>query len=502
VPRQAATVSILGKPFIRIPADRLPQRSVPYSLHMNRFYLRLIGAIALIGLSTPAAMDGQSSGKPAAPQQAPAGAAAAPDSAATQPQFYDEPHFTVAGVTDATTMGGHGSSPAIIRNAESMVRATAALTNPPSTKPPSIENSAATEASLRQAFQHRPDSFEANSELGKWLADEERPTEAIVYLERASGINPGDFENLHALSLAYFKLANYTYAKTQAGPLLSAAADDRQKAEVHRLLAEIDEKLGDPLEAVRELQRAAELNPSEANLFDWGTELLLHRAAEPAIEVFTKGNHLFPRSVRMLTALGASLYVLGSPDKAAQRLCAASDLNSEDPNPYLFMGKMQSTEAIPPEAITVALARFAKLHPENALANYYYAVSLWRARKSAAADASPPVQIESLLTKAVKLDPRLGEAYLQLGIVYAEQKKTDEAISVYVRAISASPELSEAHYRLAQAYRQSGEAEKAQAELQLYEKISKNANETDVQRGQTQQFVYQLQQAKPSSQPE
>jgi hypothetical protein len=47
-----------------------------------------------------------------------------------------------------------------------------------------------------------------------------------------------------------------------------------------------DEKLGDALEAVREYQRAAELNASEPNLFDWGAELLAHRAAEPAMQVF------------------------------------------------------------------------------------------------------------------------------------------------------------------------------------------------------------------------
>src|SRR2546430_13519862 len=45
----------------------------------------------------------------------------------------------------------------------------------------------------------------------------------------------------------------------------------------------------DPLEAVRQYQRAAELDASEPYLFDWGAELLLHHAPEPAIEVFSKG---------------------------------------------------------------------------------------------------------------------------------------------------------------------------------------------------------------------
>jgi tetratricopeptide (TPR) repeat protein len=469
---------------------------------MNRVYITLIGLVTLAVLSATTTMRGQCSGERAATQQSTAGPPASADSVATQPQFYDEPHFTVAGVTDTTTMGGHGSSPIIIRNTESLVRATAALTEESGSKPPSASNTARTEASLRQAVQQRPDSFEANSQLGKWLVDEERPAEGIAYLERAAGINPNDFENLYELALAYFKMANYASAKTEAGPLLNIAADNKEKGRAHHLLGQIDEKLGDPLEAVREFQRAAESNPTEPNLFDWGSELLLHRAAEPAIEVFTKGNRLFPQSVRMLTALGAAWYVQGTHEKAAQRLCQASDLNPEDPNPYLFMGKMQATEAMPAEAIAPRLERFAKLQPENALANYYYAVSLWKARKFVA-DAATLAQIESLLTRSVQLDPRQGEADLQLGIVYAEQKQTAKAISAYDRAITATPDLAEAHYRLAQAYRLTEQPAKAQAELQLYEKISKaNADETETQRRQTQQFVYQLQQTKSAVQPE
>ena len=61
-----------------------------------------------------------------------------------------------------------------------------------------------------------------------------------------------------------------------------------------------------PLAAVREYQRAVELDANEPNLFDWGAELLVHRAVEPAIEVFTKGNRLYPQSSRMLLGLAAA----------------------------------------------------------------------------------------------------------------------------------------------------------------------------------------------------
>jgi tetratricopeptide (TPR) repeat protein len=411
---------------------------------------------------------------------------------AAQPQFFDEPHFTVAGVTDTTNVGGHGSSNALFRNRESLIKETAALGEPSAGDRPAISYKAA-ETSLRQQIEHEPSSFDANYHLGKLLVEENKADEAISYLERASKLNPGDYENSYELALAYFDHADYGRARNEILSILGAQGGSSQgKGEPHHLLGEVCEKLGDPVEAAREFQRAAEFDASEPNLFDWGTELLLHRAAEPAVEVFTKGSRLFPGSVRMRTALGASWYELGSYEKAAQSLCEASDLDPNDATPYLFMGKMEATEVIQSVAVTEKLQRFVKLQPENALASYYYAVSLWKAR-AAADDAATRTQVKSLLMKSVQLDPKLGVGYLQLGIVCADEKDFVEAISAYQQAIAANPELEQAHYRLAQVYRQSGEPLKARDELQLYEKISKqNAEESGRERREVQQFVYEL----------
>ena len=68
---------------------------------------------------------------------------------------------------------------------------------------------------------------------------------------------------------------------------------------------------GKALEAAREYQRLAELEPTETHFFDWGTELLIHRAGDQAVEVFGSGNRLFPRSTRMLLGLAVALYSRG-----------------------------------------------------------------------------------------------------------------------------------------------------------------------------------------------
>ena len=194
----------------------------------------------------------------------------------------------------------------------------------------------------------------------------------------------------------------------------------------------------------------------------------------------------------MLTGMGAAWYAVGAYDQAVQSLCEASDLSPNEPDPYLFLGKIQAIENAQSPAIADRLDRFVRLHPENALANYYYAVSVWKRRKSSE-DTENFEKAKSALEKAVQLDPTLGVAYMQLGILDSEQKDFSGAIAAYQRAIEADPDSEDAHYRLAQAYRRAGETSKAQAELQQYKKISKQKEaENERQRHEVQQFVYQL----------
>jgi tetratricopeptide (TPR) repeat protein len=200
----------------------------------------------------------------------------------------------------------------------------------------------------------------------------------------------------------------------------------------------------------------------------------------------------------MLVGLGAAWFARGDVDQAVKRICAASDLNPGDSMPYLFLGKMQAAETTPPPDLVEKLHRFATLQPENAEANYYYAVGLWK-RRANPPDANVAAQVESLLNKAIRLDPKYSAAYLQLGIVDAEQRDSQRAIANYQRAIQAAPQMEEAHYRLAQAYRQIGEADKAKAELQIYDQMSKeSAENSERERHEIRQFVYTLRDPAPA----
>lgn len=408
------------------------------------------------------------------------------------PEFFDEPQFSVAGVTDTTNLGGHGSD-TIVRTRESIAKETVSLGKVPS--PPRA--GAESEKSLRDSVERNPRSFEANHLLGKVLDENGKARDAIPYLEWAGELKPGDYGNSYALALANAHAGNYEQARGRAEALVAHS----DTAELRHLLGDVQEKLGDSLDAVREYQRAAELDPREPYVFDWGSELLLHHAAEPALQVFTQGNRLFPNSARMLIGLGASLFSLGSYDQAVQRICEASDLNPSDSIPYMFLRKMQSVEVTPSEKIIEKLSRFLAQQPDNAEANYIYAVSLWN-QWADSRDRARIAQVESLLNQAIHLNPTFAAAHLQLGILHSAQREYRSAIFEFQQAIQADPKMEEAHYRLAQAYRQIGETAKAEAELQLCDQLAReSAQKLERERHEIRQFVYILRDPPPAQVP-
>jgi tetratricopeptide (TPR) repeat protein len=404
-------------------------------------------------------------------------------SASSAPQFFDQPQFTVAGVTDTTNLGGHGSD-TVVRARDSLAKDTLSLGE--SAHKVSVDT--VRERSLREAAQSNPSDFKANHELGRLLIATGRPREAIPFLERASSSDPANYENAYDRALANAECGNYTVAREQGNKLLA----DHDQADLHQLLGDVSEKLGDSLEAVRHYQRAAELDPTESHLFDWGSELLLHHAPEPARQVFAKGNHLFPTSARMLLGLGAAYFARGAYDDAILRISKASDLNANDPNPYRFLGEILQAQNTPSIELVEKLQQFVKLQPQNADANYYYALGLWKLGNTAHVTATT-MQVELLLTTAIRIDPKHGKAELLLGIVRADQGAFAEAIPEYRKALEADSQMQDAHYRLAQAYRQIGESDKANEELRIYGQLTKeSAQKQDRERREIKQFVYTL----------
>ncbi len=348
-------------------------------------------------------------------------------------EFSDEPSFTVAGVTDRSNLGLHGSD-TTARTSDSLARETARL------KAEDAEKPAHAGAAAIQKYQ------------------------SAIALE-----SKGDISGARDLTQKAL-----------------ASGDD---SEGHHLLGDLDEKLNDPLDSVREYERATHMYPSEQNYFDWGSELLLHKAAQPAVEVFTKGASLHPQSARMLAGLGAAQYAVRSYEDAARSLCKASDLKPIESAPYLFLGQMEKTVNAPLPCAEEKLARFAGQQPMSADANYFYAISLIKRQKDARSGADTRAA-QMLLEKAVQLDPKYGAAYVALGALAVQRGDFAQGIKDYQRAIAVTPQLSEAHYRLSLAYKRSGDDAAAKREMETYQSTEKaESAEADEQNRDLKQFL-------------
>jgi len=339
---------------------------------------------------------------------------------------------------------------------------------------------------FRKALELEPQSFLANHNLGEFFIQSEKIGDALPFLQQAQRIDPASYDNGYDLAQACFLTGRLNEARQTVQSLL----EKKNTAELHNLLGQIEEKDGKFIAAANEFQTAARTDPSEANLFDWGSELLLHRAYEPAIQAFTEAARRYPNSPRVMIGLGMALDWRGRYDEAVKALLTAADLDPYDARCYLYLSKAYDNSPTQAEGAIQRFRRYAELKPGDALAQYYYAMSLWKGKRTEDSGTGLSA-VESLLKKAIALDGALVDAQLQLGNLYAGQHQYAQSTPFHLRALELNPNLADAHYRLAQDYVHTGQKDRAQKEFDLYQKLrAEHLAEVDKERAEVQQFVY------------
>ena len=344
------------------------------------------------------------------------------------------------------------------------------------------------EKEFKKVVELEPGSFDANHNLGAFYLRTGRIAAAIPYLEKAQSRNPDAYDNGYDLALAYQETGRLPEARGQIQELLK----QKDTAELHNLLAEVEEKAGNYVAAVNQYELAAHMDPSESNLFDWGGELLLHQTTNPAIEVFSQGLKRYPNSPRLAVGLGLALYLRGSYDAAVKALLRGTDLDPSDPRAYYVLSKAYDRAPGQADDVVERFRRFAELRPGDAQAIFYYALSLWKGKRPETSQAYLD-QVESLLKKALALNPSFPEAHLQLANLYSQRRQFAEAVPEYQQALRLSPNIPDAHFRLGQAYVHLGKKDLAQKEFQLHQQFyAQHLAEVDKRRSEIRQFVYSM----------
>jgi tetratricopeptide (TPR) repeat protein len=311
-----------------------------------------------------------------------------------------------------------------------------------------------------------PKNFDLQHNCGEFFVSLGKIGEALAPLKAAQLLKPDDYSNGYDLSLAEMMSGRLTEAEAQVQSLLAL----KDNAELHSLLAEVYEKQSRFLPAAKEYQRAAQMEPTESSIFDWGAELLRHKNLQEAAQVFESGVTLYPQSWRLSTGLGLARHMLGNDQGAVAPLIHAVDIAAADPRSYYFLSMLGRVPAIQAVQVTSRFERYAADNPKSAQAQLYYAINLWQADETSS-EVKHGDKVEALLKRAVALDPSLAQAYMQLGILYARREDNPRAAAEFVRAIKLDPHLAVAHYRLAQTLNRLGQRKQAAQEMETFRKL-------------------------------
>ena len=160
-----------------------------------------------------------------------------------------------------------------------------------------------------------------------------------------------------------------------------------------------------------------------------------------------------------------------------------------DPAPYLL--PRQNRKDVP---ITAPVQRgeswldSCQEQPENAFANFYYAISIWK-REKRSEDPAGRKHAETLLEKAVAIDPNLDEGYLQLGMLHSARGDFEQAIRDYKKASRCKPAAGRSPSRAGHDVPADRRKAKAQEEFETFKKIEKaEAAERERERRELRQF--------------
>jgi tetratricopeptide (TPR) repeat protein len=351
---------------------------------------------------------------------------------------------------------------------------------------------------LEAAAREQPSSDVAHANLGAAYFRLHRNPEALSELESAARLNPTNASTQQALGQLYMEthkpgraaeafgkaieqkpgdpdlLLNRAQALNEAGEPAQAAdtvmnmPGSDQSAAAQTLLGDIEEKRGDYLASARHYESAAQLDPSEANAWMVGLELLRHWTFDAAAREFEAGVQKFPQSQRMKLGLGAAYFGDAHYDKA---IPVFADLLESDKSNALYAELLGlSCNAVMQGAMPgcSGLLGYAESHPNDAKASTFAASTLIEGVLT----AEHTSLARKLLKNAIAADPTLADAQFRMGVLLQEQSDWAGSIGNLEKAVALKPDLALAHYRLSIAYWRTGRKQEAETQMDLQKKYS------------------------------
>ena len=222
-----------------------------------------------------------------------------------------------------------------------------------------------------------------------------------------------------------------------------------------------------------EAQRLAEADPSEPNLFLYASSLM-KLDSHSAETIYRFAIDKYPGSVRLHAGLASALEAQSNRDEAAAELCRAADLAPTDPHPLEFLLAAQYIPQALREKVTRGLRQLHQLYPQDGLILFDYEMA--RTNRYTESSSPVPPDFVAILKQAIRLTPRLPEAYFQLSLVDDEKGAYLEEVQALRHAVQLAPQDEHYRYNLAMAYKRLGNNDAFLSEMSVFRKMHESSS--------------------------
>ncbi len=290
-----------------------------------------------------------------------------------------------------------------------------------------------------QAFvDERPDVYEGHYMLGQVLLVLKRNSDALAHLRKAYDLNSDDLGVQMALGKAYLTNGRYADAASVLGKIDASGLRAKQRVALHQMLATAFEKTGDDRRALVEKKRAADADPSDADLqYAYGAAAFNAGDLDGAIAALERAVRLDSRDAGKQKTYAQALLRKGRTSqgnakvsayqKASQALTTVVAADASYDNLILLAGAQLGAKQY--DQALSSLERAAGKNSSDWLLQFYMGQVYTQKEQYRSAEAS----LKQALNKASANKDKV-TVWRQLGFVYEKMKDYDDAIAAYRQA--------------------------------------------------------------------
>jgi tetratricopeptide (TPR) repeat protein len=322
------------------------------------------------------------------------------------------------------------------------------------------------EVAWRAFLKARPTNPEALAHLGLLEARQEHYTEAVAFYRKALAFNPTMPGLRLNLGLAQFKAGELKQAIQTFDLLLKSQPQNSAEAlRLKTLIGMAHYGLGDYAAAIPYLKQATAGDPQNLPFrLDLAHSCLRTKQYPCVLDVYHEILLLNAESAEADMLAGEALDEMNDHAGAMQQFRAAVKANPQEPNVHFGLGYLLWTQGQFDEAAQEFQAELANV-PNHAEALAYLA--------DANIKMNHPDVALALIQKTIRINPRIEMAHLDLGILYVNEGRRDDALQELKLAARLSPNDVNVHWRLGRLYKAMGRNDDANAEFQKTSSLTK-----------------------------